>query len=229
MLLLPVGLAGLGLLVGIDLGTTNSAIALLNGRVPTVLPNRHGEQLTPSTVAFLTGGSAVVGREANMQAPSNVPNTVVAAKRFMGRSPDQCLAETRRAQVQVVPTADGTGVAFRLPALRGIGDLTPEEVGAHVLTELLSALHGFAGEDVEPATRICRAVVTVPAYFNPRQRQATFAAAQLAGLQSVTLLAEPVAACLAYGLGGAVGKVLVFDLGAGTFDVSVRRRGWALK
>lgn len=229
MLLLSLGLSALGLLVGIDLGTTNSAIALLRDGVPIVLPNRHGEPLTPSTVAFLAGGSVVVGQEANAQARSNVPNTVVAAKRFMGRSPDQCLIETRRAQVEVVPTADGTGVAFRLPALRGVGDLTPEEVAAHVLAELLSALDVSAEEDASPAARVCRAVVTVPAYFSARQRQATFAAAQLAGLRSVTLLAEPVAASLAYGLGGAVGKVLVFDLGAGTFDVSVRGQGWIPK
>jgi molecular chaperone DnaK len=226
MLLLSLGLFGCGLLVGIDLGTTNSAIALLRDGAPIVLSNRHGEPLTPSTVALLAGGSVVVGQEANAQARSNVANTVVAAKRFMGRSPDQCLIETRRAQVEVVPSADGTGVAFRLPALRGVGDLTPEEVAAQVLTELLSVLNGSAGDDAAPAARVCRAVVTVPAYFNPRQRQATFAAAQLAGLREVSLLAEPVAASLAYGLGGAVGKVLVFDLGAGTFDVSVRRWAW---
>lgn len=242
-------LGALGLLVGIDLGTTNSAIAMLRrgGSKPTLLPNRHGETITPSTVAFTADGRVIVGADADAQARFNVRNTVVAAKRFMGRSAGQCGMEMARAQFEV--TADGDGVVFRLPALKGVGDLTPEEVGARVIVELLDAVAravppsavlpgpqvggealpgtsagtGLAGEAAAGAAlaQIEHAVVAVPAYFSARQRQATFAAAQLAGLRSVTLLAEPVAAALAHGLSGAVGRVLVFDLGAGTFDVSV--------
>jgi len=201
-----------GLLVGIDLGTTNSAIALLRGGEPSLLPNARGEPLTPSTVAFTGDGTVLVGAAADLQASQNVRNTVVAAKRFIGRTVRQCKAEIARAQYTVVGDEEGAAV-FRLPA---VGDLSPEEAGACVLAELLGAL------DV-PASEICRAVVTVPAYFDAPQRQATLAAARLAGLGSVSLLAEPVAASLAYGLGGAVGKVLVLDLGAGTYDASVRR------
>jgi len=142
--MLPFGLAALGLLIGIDLGTTNSAIAIMRDGQPVVLPNRNGEPLLPSTVAFGADGSVLVGEEANAQARSNVRNTVVAAKRFMGRSAAQCRIEMKRAQFEVVPTEDGEGVAFRLPALKEIGDLTPEEAGARVLMELVSALEGEA-------------------------------------------------------------------------------------
>ncbi len=205
-----------GLTVGIDLGTTNSAIAVLrDGGVPTIVPNARGEPTTPSVVAYTAAGGVLVGQEAVEQAHANVANTVVSAKRFIGRSYRAARADVGAVGFAVREDEEGGGVLFSCPAAAEA--LAPEEVSAQLLIQLL--------DDAERATgvRAARGVVTVPAYFNDAQRRATRVAAQLAGLEQVELLAEPVAACLAYGLSGAVGTALVFDLGAGTFDVSALR------
>ena len=204
---LPLSLA---VTIGIDLGTTNSAVAVLKNGAPVLVPNRRGELTTPSVVAYTAGG-VLVGADALEQAASNSANTVTAAKRFIGRPFDAVGEDAARVGV-AVGAADGGGVAFSVAAAAPV---TPEEVGAQVLLELLRDVEAFAGE---PASR---AVLAVPAYFDDEQRAATLTAAALAGLDEVTLLAEPVAACVAHGLSGATGRVLVFDLGAGTFDVSV--------
>ena len=202
-----------GRTVGIDLGTTNSAIAILrDGGVPEMVKNRRGQLTTPSAVAFLEGGEVLVGEDALEQSSSNVYNTVLAAKRFIGRPLKSMSSDARAAGCEVV--ADGSGQClFNLPALPQ--PIAPEEVSAQLLGALLADAEAATG------TRAERAVITVPAYFDEAQRQATMAAAALAGLGEVALLAEPVAACLAHGISGATGTILVFDLGAGTFDVSV--------
>jgi molecular chaperone DnaK len=203
-----------GLTVGIDLGTTNSAVAILRDGSPELVKNRHGQTTTPSAVAFLTDGKVVVGDEAVTQSSQNVQNTVLAAKRYIGRSIEAVRQNAAGMGFKFVDDGDG-GILFELPELSS--PISPEECSAHILSNLL--------DDAEQATgrRATRAVITVPAYFTDRQRRSTRAAAALAGLDDVMLLAEPVAACLAHGLTGATGTVLVFDLGAGTFDVSVLR------
>ena len=214
MLLLATALAVCtsALTVGIDLGTTNSAIAVLRQGRPVVVPNRRGELTTPSVVAFTDSG-VLVGAEALEQSRSNVANTVVAAKRFIGRTFRACRADARSAGFDVRKAAEGGGVVFNLPAEPT--PILPQEVSAALLLQLLA--------DAERATGAAptAAVITVPAHFDDAQREATRTAAALAGLAEVTLLEEPVAAALAYGLSGKPGTALVLDLGAGTFDVSV--------
>ena len=204
-----------GLTVGIDLGTTNSAVAVLrDGGVPEIVKNRRGDMTTPSVVAFLEGGDALVGEDALEQTSKNVYNTVHSAKRFIGRPLKSMSVAAKAAGCEVIASADG-GCLFNLPSLPQ--PIAPEEVSAQLLGSLLADAEAATG------TRAERAVITVPAYYDEAQRQATMAAAALAGLEQVTPLAEPVAACLAHGISGATGTVLVFDLGAGTFDVSVLR------
>ena len=204
-----------GLTVGIDLGTTNSAVAVLrDGGVPEIVKNRRGDMTTPSVVAFLEGGDVLVGEDALEQTSKNVYNTVHSAKRFIGRPLKSMSVAAKAAGCEVIASADG-GCLFNLPSLPQ--PIAPEEVSAQLLGSLLADAEAATG------TRAERAVITVPAYYDEAQRQATMAAAALAGLEQVTLLAEPVAACLAHGISGATGTVLVFDLGAGTFDVSVLR------
>jgi len=175
-------------------------VATIADGQPFVIPNAQGNPTTPSVVAFTAQGGVLVGDEALEQASANVENTLHSAKRFIGRSPKQ--------------VADDEGeVAFLCPARPA--PLAPEEVCAAVLAQLVADAESRLG------TAVRSAVITVPAYYNERQRVATLTAAEIAGLHDVTLLSEPVAACLAYGVGGATGRVLVFDLGAGTFDVSV--------
>eukprot|EP00966_Prymnesium_polylepis_P068678 1595360-Prymnesium_polylepis.1 len=198
--------------IGIDLGTTNSAVATIADGQPFVIPNAQGNPTTPSVVAFTAQGGVLVGDEALEQASANVENTLHSAKRFIGRSPKQ-VAEDAAAVGFTVGTDDEGEVAFLCPARPA--PLAPEEVCAAVLAQLVADAESRLG------TAVRSAVITVPAYYNERQRVATLTAAEIAGLHDVTLLSEPVAACLAYGVGGATGRVLVFDLGAGTFDVSV--------
>lgn len=195
----------LGCTVGIDLGTTNSAIAVLRDGKPLMVPNRHGETTTPSVVAYTADG-VLVGQDALEQAAANPKNTIIGAKRFIGKQLSGVRIDAARAAFDVGD--DECGVVFLCPAAPA--PLAPEAVGAELLLELLRDAERFVGEPV------ARAVVTVPAYFGKGQREAT-----LAGLQDVSILSEPVAASLAYGLGGSTGTVVVFDLGAGTFDVSV--------
>ena len=208
-----VSAARLGANIGIDLGTTHSAIAILaSGASPSLLLNK-GSPTTPSIVGYTAEG-VVVGEEALVQTGSNVENTVCSSKRFMGKRIKEVAIEASRVSFEVSSDERGN-VEFLLPALPA--PLTPEEVGAQVLIEMIRLAEAAAPEQ----TPITRAVLTVPAYFSEEQRQATRTAARLAGLTDLTLLPEPVAAALAYGLKGHVGKVLVFDLGAGTFDVSI--------
>ena len=205
-------LALTGCTVGIDLGTTNSAVAVLRDGKPVIVPNRHGETSSPSVVAYTAEG-ALVGQDALAQAATNPENTIIGAKRFLGKNLKAVKVDVERAAFAVANGGGAGGVAFLCPAAPA--PLAPEAVCAQVLQELLADVERFAGEPAK------RAVVTVPAYFSNAQKEATRAAATLAGLEEVQLLSEPVAASLAYGLSGSTGTVVVFDLGAGTFDVSV--------
>ena len=201
--------------VGIDLGTTNSLVAVLEDGKPRCLPNPEtGEVLLPSAVAFLPEGEVVVGREARKLVADLPFDTVLSVKRFMGLGSEHVTEEDRRRYRFADPTDDGR--ILRIVA--GGAARTPPEIAAYVLRELKRWAEAALGEPVE------RAVVTVPAYFNDSQRQATRAAGRLAGLDVLRLVNEPTAASLAYGLDrGDEGIVAVYDLGGGTFDVSILR------
>ena len=201
--------------VGIDLGTTNSLVAVLDAEGPRCLPDPEtGELLLPSAVAFLPTGEVVVGRRAKALAAELPFDAVLSIKRFMGLG-DEHVTEDDRRRYRFAPPRQGGGVV-RIVA--GGRELTPPEISAHVLRELKRWAEVALGEPVE------RAVVTVPAYFNDSQRQATRAAGKLAGLEVLRLVNEPTAASLAYGLDrGDEGVVAVYDLGGGTFDVSILR------
>ncbi|MDG6103246.1 molecular chaperone DnaK [Dactylosporangium aurantiacum] len=197
--------------VGIDLGTTNSVIAAYEGGRPTVLPSAEGSRTTPSVVAYTEGGERLVGQLARRQAVLNPKGTIYSAKRFIGRRFDEVSEETRAVTYDVVSGADGT-VRFDV---RG-KQLSPEEVSAQILRKLADDAAKHLGE------KVTEAVVTVPAYFNDAQRQATKDAGRIAGLNVLRIINEPTAAALAYGLDKKGHEtVLVFDLGGGTFDVSI--------
>ena len=206
-----------GSTVGIDLGTTNSAIAILDGGSPSMVPNARGELTTPSVVAYTEDGAVLVGAAAIEQASTNVANTVFSAKRFIGRPWGRGTTQYIAGAGAKVHEGEEGEVLFACPAASE--PVSAEEVSAQVLLSLL------ADAERQTGCRAERAVITVPAYFDDEQRFATMTAARLAGLTSIDLLAEPVAACLAHQLTGATGTVLVFDLGAGTFDVSVLKLG----
>ncbi|MFS8569521.1 MAG: molecular chaperone DnaK [Thermaerobacter sp.] len=198
--------------VGIDLGTTNSVIAALEGGEPVVIPNAEGSRTTPSVVAWTKDGEQLVGQVARRQAVTNAERTVFSIKRFMGRLYDECADEIARAPYKVVrgPNGDARveidGKAY-----------TPQEISAIILRKLKQDAEAFLGEEVT------KAVITVPAYFTDAQRQATKDAGRIAGLEVLRIINEPTAAALAYGreLGQGEQTVLVFDLGGGTFDVSI--------
>jgi molecular chaperone DnaK len=197
--------------VGIDLGTTNSVIATVEGGHPTVVPNAEGSRTTPSVVAFTDNGERLVGQLARRQAILNPKGTIYSAKRFIGRRYDEVESELHAVSFDVVPGPDGAArfkIRDKLYA--------PEEISALVLRKLAEDAGKFLGE------RVTEAVVTVPAYFNDAQRQATKDAGRIAGLEVLRIINEPTAAALAYGLDKKQNEtVLVFDLGGGTFDVSV--------
>src|SRR5690348_12296886 len=197
--------------VGIDLGTTNSVIATVEGGQPTVIPNAEGQRTTPSVVAFTESGERLVGQLARRQAILNPKGTIYSAKRFIGRRFDEVESEINAVTFDVVPGPDGAArfdVRGKLYA--------PEEISAMVLRKLVEDAGKFLGE------RVTEAVITVPAYFNDAQRQATKDAGRIAGLEVLRIINEPTAAALAYGLDKKSNEtVLVFDLGGGTFDVSV--------
>src|SRR5258706_3501150 len=201
--------------VGIDLGTTNSLVAVLEDGGPRCLPDPEtGEILLPSAVAFLPDGHVVVGARAKALAAELPYDVVLSVKRFMGLGPEHVTDEDRRRH-RFAESGNGAGVVRMVAGGR---EVTPPEVSAHVLGELRRWAEAALGEPVE------RAVVTVPAYFNDSQRQATRAAGRLAGLEVLRLVNEPTAASLAYGLDrGDEGVVAVYDLGGGTFDVSILR------
>jgi molecular chaperone DnaK len=197
--------------VGIDLGTTNSVIAATEAGKPTVIPNAEGSRTTPSVVAFTEQGERLVGQLARRQAILNPKGTIYSAKRFIGRRYEEVKSELNAVSFDVVAGPDGA-VRFEV---RG-RQYAPEEISALVLRKLAEDAAKFLGE------RVTEAVITVPAYFNDAQRQATMAAGRIAGLEVLRIINEPTAAALAYGLDKKQNEtVLVFDLGGGTFDVSI--------
>ena len=199
--------------VGIDLGTTNSVIAVMEGGEPVVIPNSEGSRTTPSVVAFTKSGERLVGQLARRQAAVNPENTVYSIKRFMGRKFNEVDSERKIVPYEVKPGKDDRAVV-RVPAVDK--EFTPEEISAMILQKLKADAEAYLGEKVTDA------VITVPAYFNDSQRQATKNAGQIAGLNVLRIINEPTAASLAYGLDKKANEtILVFDLGGGTFDVSV--------
>jgi molecular chaperone DnaK len=204
-------------IVGIDLGTTNSAIAVMEGGDVTVIPTAEGSNLCPSVVAFTKTGERPVGQTAKRQAVTNSENTVFSIKRFMGRRYDEVEAERKMVPFQVVKGPAGDA-RVRIP-ING-KEYTPQEISAMILQKLKRDAEAYLGEPVT------QAVITVPAYFNDSQRQATKDAGQIAGLEVLRIINEPTAASLAYGLDKKnLETILVFDLGGGTFDVSVLEVG----
>lgn len=199
-------------IIGIDLGTTNSVVAVMEGTEPRVITNAEGMRLTPSVVAFTEHGDVLVGEPAKRQAITNPTRTVYSVKRFMGRRHEEVLAEEKMVPYKVV------GAQHEYVKIQ-IGDrqYTPQEISAMILRKLKEAAEAYLGHKVH------RAVITVPAYFNDAQRQATKDAGQIAGLEVARIINEPTAAAMAYGLDktNADETIVVFDLGGGTFDVSV--------
>jgi molecular chaperone DnaK len=199
--------------VGIDLGTTNSVIAVMEGGEPVVIPNSEGSRTTPSVVAFTKSGERLVGNLARRQAAVNPENTVSSIKRFMGRKFAEVDSERKIVPYDVKPGKDDR-VVVKIP--NADKEFTPEEISAMILQKLKADAEAYLGEKVTDA------VITVPAYFNDAQRQATKNAGQIAGLNVLRIINEPTAASLAYGLDKKANEtLLVFDLGGGTFDVSV--------
>ncbi len=203
-------------IIGIDLGTTNSAMAVLEGGEPTIIVNAEGDRTTPSVVGFRKDGERVVGKAAKNQAVTNPENTVASIKRFIGRNYSETSSERGTVAYNVVQGKDGRNMV----QIDG-HDYTPEEISAMVLQKLKADAEKYLGESVTEA------VITVPAYFNDAQRQATKDAGKIAGLDVKRIINEPTAAALAYGLDkkGEDEKILVFDLGGGTFDVSILEMG----
>ena len=204
-------------IVGIDLGTTNSAVAVMEGGDVTVIPNAEGGRLTPSVVAFTKAGERPAGQLAKRQAITNPENTVFSIKRFMGRHYDETEIERQMVPFQVTQGPAGDA-RVRIPVTGQ--DYTPQEISAMILQKLKQDAEAYLGEPVT------KAVITVPAYFNDSQRQATKDAGQIAGLEVLRIINEPTAASLAYGLDKKeLETILVFDLGGGTFDVSILEVG----
>jgi len=203
-------------IIGIDLGTTNSCVSVMEGNEPVVIANSEGKRTTPSIVAFLDNGERKVGDPAKRQAITNPNNTVYSIKRFMGETYDQVTKEVERVPYQVVRGENNT------PRVK-INDrqYTPQEISAMILQKMKKTAEDYLGQEVTEA------VITVPAYFSDSQRQATKEAGEIAGLKVRRIINEPTAASLAYGLdkGGKDMKIAVFDLGGGTFDISILELG----
>ena len=202
----------MGKILGIDLGTTNSAMAVLEGGSPTIIVNAEGDRTTPSVVGFRADGDRVVGKAAKNQAVTNPKNTVFSIKRFLGRKYSECTSEIKTVPYEVKEGQGGRAVVD----IEG-KDYTAEQVSAMTLAKMKADAEKYLGETVTDA------VITVPAYFNDAQRQATKDAGKIAGLNVKRIVNEPTAAALAYGLDkqGTDQRILVFDLGGGTFDVSI--------
>jgi molecular chaperone DnaK len=202
-------------IIGIDLGTTNSVVAVMEGGEPTVITNSEGGRTTPSVVAFTKDGNRLVGQVAKRQAVTNPENTVYSIKRFMGRRFDEVTGEKKQVPYQVQAAGNGD---VRISA--GGKDWSPPEISAMVLQKLKQAAEDYLGQKVD------KAVITVPAYFNDAQRQATKDAGRIAGLEVMRIVNEPTAAALAYGLDKKKDETIaVFDFGGGTFDISVLEVG----
>ncbi len=206
----------MGKIIGIDLGTTNSCVAVMEGNEPVVIANSEGKRTTPSIVAFLDNGERKIGDPAKRQAITNPQNTIYSIKRFMGQTFDNLKEETKRIPYQVAKGDNNT------PRVK-IGDrlYTPQEISAMILQKMKKTAEDFLGHEVKEA------VITVPAYFNDAQRQATKEAGEIAGLEVKRIINEPTAAALAYGLDKRSKdmKIVVFDCGGGTHDVSVLELG----
>src|ERR1700756_4514458 len=202
-------------IIGIDLGTTNSVVAVMQGGEPVVIPNQEGARTTPSVVAITKTGERLVGQVAKRQAVTNPENTVYSIKRFMGRRFDEVGTEMKRVPYKVVK---GDHDDARIEISGKI--YSPPEISAMILTKLKNAAEDFLGE------KVTKAVITVPAYFNDAQRQATKQAGEIAGMEVVRIINEPTAAALAYGLEKKTDETIaVYDLGGGTFDISVLEVG----
>jgi molecular chaperone DnaK len=204
-------------IIGIDLGTTNSCVAIMDGKTPKVIENAEGVRTTPSVVAFLEDGERLVGQPAKRQAVTNPSNTLFAIKRLIGRNSTDPMVEKDKGMVPYDIVKGPNGDAW----VRAQGkDYSPQQVSAFILQKMKEAAEQHLGEKVE------KAVITVPAYFNDAQRQATKDAGKIAGLEVLRIINEPTAAALAYGLDKNDGKkIAVYDLGGGTFDVSVLEIG----
>jgi molecular chaperone DnaK len=203
-------------IIGIDLGTTNSCVSVMEGNEPVVIPNAEGKRTTPSVIAFVEGGEIKVGDPAKRQAVTNPTKTVASIKRFMGNKFSECATEVSRTPYSVVKGDNDT------PRVDIDGRLySPQELSAMTLQKMKKTAEDYLGTDVT------RAVITVPAYFNDAQRQATKEAGEIAGLKVERIINEPTAAALAYGLDKADEdkKIVVYDLGGGTFDVSILELG----
>ncbi len=198
-------------IIGIDLGTTNSVVAVVEGNEPTVIPNPEGNRLTPSVVAFTDKGETLVGEPAKRQAVTNPTRTIYSIKRFMGRRHSEVQSEEKMVPYEITGGSDDY-----VKVKSGDAEHTPQEISAFTLRKLKEAAESFLGHKVN------KAVITVPAYFNDSQRQATKDAGQIAGLEVARIINEPTAAAMAYGLGKSKQeKIAVFDLGGGTFDISI--------
>ncbi len=201
-------------IIGIDLGTTNSCLSVMEGNEPVVIPNSEGARTTPSVVGF-KGSEKLVGQIAKRQAVTNPMNTVFSVKRFMGRNFDEVTSEIKNFPYKVKRGSNGLAVI----EIAG-KDYTPQEISAMILARLKQAAEDYLGQ------KVTKAVITVPAYFNDAQRQATKDAGKIAGLEVMRIINEPTAAALAYGLDKKKSqKVAVFDLGGGTFDISILELG----
>src|SRR5467141_1868767 len=201
--------------IGIDLGTTNSVVSVVEGGEPVVIPNEEGGRTTPSVVAFTKSGERLVGQVAKRQAITNPQNTIYSIKRFMGRKFAEIAEEAKNVPYVIKEGKNGEAVVQ-------IGDrtYTPPEISAMILTKMKETAEAYLGE------KVTEAVITVPAYFNDTQRQATKDAGRIAGLDVKRIINEPTAAALAYGLDKKKDeKIAVFDLGGGTYDISILELG----
>ncbi|MDA0329095.1 MAG: molecular chaperone DnaK [Gemmatimonadetes bacterium] len=207
----------MGKVIGIDLGTTNSVVAVMEGGEPVVIPNSEGGRTTPSVVGFTKDGERLVGQVARRQAITNPENTVFSIKRFMGRKHDEVMEEEKLVPYDVDHDASKR-VTVKIP--NADKTFTPPEISAIILQKMRQTAEDYLG------TKVSQAVITVPAYFNDAQRQATKDAGKIAGLEVLRIINEPTAAALAYGLDKkAEEKIAVFDLGGGTYDISILELG----
>src|SRR5271156_6672947 len=202
-------------IIGIDLGTTNSVVSVMEGGQAVVIPNQEGGRTTPSVVGFTKSGERLVGQVAKRQSVTNPENTVYSIKRFMGRRFDEVSEEMKLVPYKVV-AADGNDARVEIMGKK----YSPPEISAMILTKLKEAAEAYLGE------KVTKAVITVPAYFNDAQRQATKDAGKIAGLDVKRIINEPTAAALAYGLDKKKNETIaVYDFGGGTFDVSILEVG----
>src|SRR4051794_33418012 len=202
-------------IIGIDLGTTNSVVAVMEGGEPVVIANQEGGRTTPSVVAFTKTGERPVGQVAKRQAVTNAENTVYSIKRFMGRRYEEVNEEMKMVPYKVIASSGGEARVN----ING-KESSPPEVSAMILQKLKSAAEDYLGQKIE------KAVITVPAYFNDAQRQATKDAGRIAGLEVLRIINEPTAAALAYGLDKKKDETIaVYDFGGGTFDISILEVG----